>query len=303
MKKHISLLFIAIMFSCHGNPAIQTFHFNRFPKDPEPLWNQLKDFNPTVEKRFVIIVPSFNNKDWYKFNLDSIFSQKYTNFRVIYIDDASPDGTAQCIENYLQQKKQDPKNLLVTDNKFVLLKNKTRRLAVANIYAAIQFCEKDEIVMILDGDDWFEHDHVLTLLNKVYSKYDVWLTYGQYKTYPVEVLGINKEIPEFVFNYNAFREYNWTTSQLRTFYAWLFKKINVNDLMYENDFASTSYDQAIMYPMLEMAGRRVKCIPDIIYIYNRANVLNDDKANWVLQRHLEFYFRTKTKYTALSTAG
>ena len=288
---------------CGKSSANQIFHIGKLPNPPEPLWDQLKDFNPTEEKKIVVIVPSYNNKDWYTFNLDSIFSQKYTNFRVIYVDDVSPDGTAQLVENYLQQKKLKNENNLVKNNKILLVKNKIRRLAMANIYAAIQLCENDEIVVLLDGDDWFAHDHVLSLLNKVYTKYNSWLTYGQYKTYPIETIGLNKEIPDYVINTNSFREYQWTATHLRTFYAWLFKKIKVDDLMYENNFAPSSYDQAIMYPILEMASQHIKFIPDIIYIYNRANVLNDDKNNWILQKHLEFYFRLKTKYAALSTAG
>ena len=33
----------------------------------------------TPEKEFVIVAASYNNKDWYKRNLDSIFKQQYGN--------------------------------------------------------------------------------------------------------------------------------------------------------------------------------------------------------------------------------
>ncbi len=46
-----------------------------------------------TEKPFVFIIASYNNSEWYKNNLDSVFAQDYENYRIIYIDDASPDGT------------------------------------------------------------------------------------------------------------------------------------------------------------------------------------------------------------------
>ena len=52
-------------------------------------------------KPFVIIVPSFNNTEWVNKNLTSIFEQKYDNYRVIYINDASSDGTLEKVNEFL----------------------------------------------------------------------------------------------------------------------------------------------------------------------------------------------------------
>ncbi len=40
---------------------------------------------------FVIEITSYNSIKWYKQNLDSVFSQTYPYYRVIYIDDNSID--------------------------------------------------------------------------------------------------------------------------------------------------------------------------------------------------------------------
>ena len=45
------------------------------------------------ERSIVVIIPSYNNVRWVEKNLMSVFEQKYENFRVIYIDDCSTDGT------------------------------------------------------------------------------------------------------------------------------------------------------------------------------------------------------------------
>jgi hypothetical protein len=93
-----------------------------------------------------------------------------------------------------------------------------------------------EIVVIVDGDDWLAYDGVFSFLNTLYADPDVWLTYGQYKKYPTGELGICKDFPAFVIATHAFRRYTWVSSYLRTFYAWLFKRIRIEDLMYQGVF-------------------------------------------------------------------
>ncbi len=56
---------------------------------------------------FCLIVPSYNNakSKIYLRNLDSIFMQDYSNYRVIYIDDKSPDKTGEFVSKYFIEKK------------------------------------------------------------------------------------------------------------------------------------------------------------------------------------------------------
>ena len=55
------------------------------------------------EKHIVVVVPSRNNSQWYKKNLDSVLNQKYSNYQVIYIDDQSTDNNGILVENYLKK--------------------------------------------------------------------------------------------------------------------------------------------------------------------------------------------------------
>ncbi len=43
-------------------------------------------------KQFTIVIPSYNNIEYYERNLESILNQDYADYRVYYIDDASTDG-------------------------------------------------------------------------------------------------------------------------------------------------------------------------------------------------------------------
>ena len=86
----------------------------------------------TEQKQFVVVVCSYKNICYYEKNLNSILSQDYDNYRVIYVDDASPDGTGHAVERYLNHHSEG--------RRVDLRKNAVRQLAMANQYQAIHTC-------------------------------------------------------------------------------------------------------------------------------------------------------------------
>ena len=73
----------------------------------------------------------------------------------------------------------------------------------------------------------------------------------------------------------------------------------MEDLQYEGRFFSMTWDQAMMFPMIEMAGERHAFIPEITYVYNMSNPINDNKVDPQLQRDLEVFIRSKPPYQRL----
>lgn len=249
------------------------------------------------DKHFIILVASYNNKQWYKRNLDSIFSQKYSNYTVIYTDDLSTDGTGDLVAEYTK------KNNL--GNRLILIRNSEKKYCLGNyLYAIHRFCPNDSIVVTVDGDDWLAHDNVLSLLNKIYSEKDVWITHGTPTFYPSgkRETGQYFAIPEKVLQKNSFRdELGWYISHLRSFYTWLFRKINHQDFLDQHGqlFRHTE-DLAFMIPMIEMAGKRVCYISDELYIFNNANDLNTYKITPSDERWATYYYIfKKNKYSTL----
>ncbi|MBS0604952.1 MAG: glycosyltransferase family 2 protein [Verrucomicrobia bacterium] len=251
----------------------------------------LSDEHYLNEKPIVVVIPSYKNKQWYQRNLDSVFSQNYHNFRVIYIDDASPDGTGDLVRAYVKEKKQQ--------FRFTLIQNPSRVGALANLYKGIWQCAPNEIVANLDGDDWFYDPNVLAKLNQVYADPNVWVTYGQFIYYPAEIVGFAEEVPREVIEQNAFREHSRGTTALRTFYAGLFQKINIEDLLYNGTFFPSAWDLAMMWPILEMAGSHIRFIPDVFYVYNIDNPINDFKTDLSLQQHLDWVTRHMPRYSPI----
>jgi glycosyltransferase involved in cell wall biosynthesis len=244
------------------------------------------------EKPIVVLITSFKNAKWYKRNLDSVFRQKYSNYRVIYIDDMSPDGTADLVEAHVKNAKQE--------HRFTLVRNEERRLALGNIVEGVHRCDDHEIIVSLDGDDWFkdDNDNVLAIINESYSLNNVWLTHGTLIEYPCETVGWSIPIPDEIVEKNEFRKYR-CPSHLRTFYAWLFKKIDEEDLKYDGKYFQMTWDMAMMFPMIEMAGERHAFIEDIIYEYNMETSLNDNKVNAQMQQYYDMWIRAMPPYERL----
>jgi len=247
--------------------------------------------NSKKDIHFVIVIPSYNNKDWYQKNLDSVLIQTYKNYDVIYIDDCSNDGTHELVSSYIKNYSAEH---LITK-----VSNKKRVGALANIYHVVHACADTDVIVLLDGDDWLGHENVLLTLKDAYTRKENWIVYSQFIQWPMNVLGWNKAVSKrFIQGLDTPR--NYSPSHLRTFYAGLFKKIKIEDLMYKGDFFAMTWDMAIMLPMIEMASEgHVEFIPEVLYIYNHSNPLSDHNVDLALQRTLHWVIAQMPKYAPL----
>jgi glycosyltransferase involved in cell wall biosynthesis len=246
---------------------------------------------PVEEKQIVIVVASYNNAQWYAWNLDSLFCQEYKSYHIIYIDDCSTDGTYELVKEYIRVKGQE--------NRVTLIKNERRIGALANQYGAIHMCDNTDIICICDGDDAFANSKVLKIVNTVYQDPNIWLTYGQFREVPTQEQGFCCHYPPGIVTRNAFREYHHTPSHLRTFYAGLFKHIHKKDLMDGNDFFEMTGDMAAMIPMIEMACDHYKFIPYTLYLYNVNNSISDHCKDKNMQSRIDKEIRSRPRYAKL----
>lgn len=227
------------------------------------------------DKHFILLVASFNNAQWYKKNLQSIFAQTYEKYTVIYMDDLSSDGTFDRVKAYIRDKG-FPKN-------FILVKNTSKKYCLGNyVWAIDRFCPDNAILITLDGDDWFPNAGVLAYLNDVYKNPGIWLTYGESITYPQNVktshckrIAAHLLTKEGALRQECIKRVFWPVHHLRSFYVWLFRKILVGDLLDDQGNLYTfAEDVAYMLPMLEMCGTvHHKYLSKILYVYNRKNPL------------------------------
>ncbi len=246
-----------------------------------------------AEKSFVIVIPSYNNENYVEENLRSVFEQKYSNFKVVYINDASSDGTLKEVIRVVDKYE--------FHDKIKIVDNEVRRGSLGNIYYSIlKYSDQQDIIILLDGDDCLIGKNVLGQLNKVYTNEDVWFTFGQFIHSSNNNIGFCKAYDREVIEENGFRKCQNMPSHLKTFYSWLFRKIEVKDLSYKGKFFPMTGDLAIVLPMIEMAANNHKYINKPLYLYNDENPLNDHRVSSLLQTEISTYIRSLDKYEPLS---
>ena len=78
--------------------------------------------------------------------IKSVQLQDYKDFECILIDDISTDKSA-----YMAEKE------IADDDRFTVVKNEEKKYVLRNISDAISLSKpsKDDIIVILDGEDWF----------------------------------------------------------------------------------------------------------------------------------------------------
>lgn len=246
----------------------------------------------TKQRHFVVVVPTYNNDRYFQRNFDSIINQDYENYEVIIIDDASTDNTYANLHQVIEAGN--------FQNKVTLMRNEVNRGALHNIYSMIQKCKNESIVVLCDGDDWLGHLEVLKDLNLYYENEDVWVTYGQFTRYPSGRKGQCTPVSRAFLQSGRFRmQQGWVYSHLRTFYAGLAKRIKLIDLLLGQSFYRVGGDLPLMYPILEMSRTHTYFTPDISYVYNQENPLNDYKLRLKEQENVEKVVRKKPIYPEL----
>lgn len=242
--------------------------------------------------KIVVVTPTYNNERWCIKNIQSVMEQTYPHAHHVIVNDCSSDQTSVLLHDHIKAH-----NL---EQRVTLIDNTDRKGALQNLYNTIHALPDDAVVVTLDGDDWFAGAHVLQRIADEYKNTKVWLTYGQFQCHPEGEMGFCRKFPTRVLERNSFRAYTWVSSHPRTFYAWLFKKIKKEDLLLDGKFFAVTWDLAIMFPMLEMASKgHIRCIPDVLYIYNNHNPLNDHRTQPGLQQWCNQFIRKKSKYKPL----
>jgi glycosyltransferase involved in cell wall biosynthesis len=227
-----------------------------------------------VNHNFVFIVTSFNNEENYKKNLDSVRLQKYTNWRIIYVDDASTDNTYYLVNEYIREN-----NL---EDKITLIRNEKNMKQAYSRYVAIQKCEDAEICCLLDGNDWLHDESVLLRINQEYNKSNILSTYGSY-VYKDDngniVKAKNQIYTNNVIKRKLFKTMKRQIKHLITGYARLFKNVPQKMFIVNGEWISEKTDEILYNSVLEQCGYRFKQLNYPTYFYNIENPRNNKSSS------------------------
>ena len=242
-----------------------------------------------------IITTCYNCEDFIERCIKSVVQQQENDWELYITDDASTDKSIEIAEKAARE-----------DPRIKIIKNNKNRGAVYNKtfnFVSVAKPNDEDIIVTLDGDDFFCDPQALTYLKKVYSK-GYWFTYG----------GADHS-KGYVMNPNFYTPVNWSRSlrnqdfclgHLRSHKFFLLKNVKDVDLRYRNGTLFKIPEDIVLFiPMAEMAGPD-KCfhidIPLYFYrMHDNTDWKNPEKDNHrgdIVSKDLSFRppYKTKTKY-------
>ena len=241
-------------------------------KDCDEFYNIRKincdDYIYTMKSNitFVFIIPSYNNENAIEKNLQSIFDQTYTDWKIIYINDCSTDKTHEKFEELTENYK----------DKITYIHNKENYGQAFNRYRAYNMCNDDDFCVLLDGDDWLANNYVLQYLTTFIPFHNVEITYGNFKYFENGVVDNTLRCPgdysEETKKQKNYRKDKWRAMHLRVMKASLLKQICVLDYMNDKfGFQNCATDLVESYACLELSDGKHKHVPECLMIYNKSN--------------------------------
>lgn len=238
--------------------------------------------------RFKVVIPVYNAMPWHKRCLSSLASQTIQPIDVCIIDDASTqEGQREFIAEFCQKKHWN------------YIFNKVNQKALVNVVKGIDYLNPsdDEVILVLDGDDWLFNPLVLETIDNVYQTTDTLLTYGGQIDYRGGKIAKPFHPSAYVMKRRLFRKRPWMYGPPRTFKGLLWNNLDKDDLRDEDgEYYKVTYDQAFFLPMLEMAGERIFSTTETMYVYNTRNPINDFKVRPQEQVDAEARIRKKQPY-------
>lgn len=210
---------------------------------------------PGKDRYFVFIITAQNSQQHSIQTLVSILEQSYRNFRIVYIDDGSSDDTYVYTKNFIDS--------YYPNAPISLIKNSSAKGVCQNAYEQIQLCNNYEIIALLSDNCSLNHKDVLKDFNDIYKVQKVWLAYGKHCNTKEDVTRQCRPVPDLSI-FTSMRKRYWNRPLFKTFYAGLFRKVKLEDFFFQGKFINEKYDAAYMFPMIEMAGKHVGFINDVV---------------------------------------
>lgn len=217
-----------------------------------------------AESRFLFMIATYNAAPWLHRLVPSLASQTWPNWNVVFADDASSDDTMDRLNTQLEEHG--------VRERFALVCNDNRKYKARNVFDCLAVHgQNEDIVVMLDGDDWLADNRALEMLAEEYANgwEVVWSNWVGSDGSPGRSAHLNPFISP--------RHQPWVTSHLFTFRKYLFNKVCQEDLQDEaGQWFRAGCDVAIAIPILEQTIR-CRFLDEVLCVYNRDNNLSHDR--------------------------
>ncbi|KAG5175755.1 nucleotide-diphospho-sugar transferase [Tribonema minus] len=212
-----------------------------------------------VEYAVHVFVPLYNAEAFAVEAVESALRQTYARARVWVYDDGSTDTTAAL----LRMKFRSESRVTILTNKRNLGPAQTKWLG---FQAIAKEATPNDIVLVLDGDDYLVTDEALAIVHAEYLTRKCWFTYGSY------VGPFSKEVKALDANtHKNFRAAAWRYGHPRTFKAFLINHLTDADFQQaDGTWLTKGTDRGFILRFLELSGP--SCIAYIrspLYFYRK----------------------------------
>lgn len=196
-----------------------------------------------MDTRFVFLTPAFNCKDDIQKTLFSMLSQSYQNWRAVFVDDVSNDGTGEEVLRISNQ--------LSLGDKVKVVRREEKFGETKNTLTELESIEDQEVVCRLDGGDWLTENDTLYYLNEVYKKYNPSVLWTNHRW---AFSNHNISGPMTLNPGQTVYQHPWVSSHLKTFRANKLKRVPKKNFFDEKEvWIKIACDQTIFLPMMHMS--------------------------------------------------
>lgn len=164
--------------------------------DAEQLYGNLPSLSPQYKPLVSVIVPNYNHESFLKERLESIYCQKYANFEVILLDDASEDDSRLILEDYARRFPEKTRVLFNESNSGGVFNQWKKGIASA----------QGELIWIAESDDYADPMFLQEIVRGFQNR-GVKLAFGNTEFvagYPPEKTW---SLPKYLFE---LKEHDWT---------------------------------------------------------------------------------------------
>lgn len=250
-----------------------------------------------MKPRLIVFSAGWNCEKYVEKCLQSIHAQSYKNYTHVIVDDASTDGTHREILKWRRREDKNKKTLVYRN------KENVKWLCNASEYLDRHIKSKEDVIVVVDLDDWLIGTDVFEKVAKAYDRRGCWITYGQCrcplsgKKKKVRPAGANPEI----LKSRDFRNSSWVFTHLQTFKAFLWRAVDKKDFLGpDGEYISCSYDRALMYPLLEMTpSDKIHFLNAIVYFYNQSNPMCNFRRDADKQRFYFHWLGSRPRYKVM----
>lgn len=226
-----------------------------------------------------VIIPTHNRADLLARSLESVSAQKYKNFEVIVIDDASEDDTGKTIESYRGKFKE-----------FKVIRNKAKQGGAESRNVGIASSSGKYLAFLDDDDEWLpDKTAKQTAALERYPELGA-MTCWYYNITPDRKRAV-RLVPEITFDMLLYENF------AGSFSSCLVRGEFARSLLLDASFkAGQDWQFWIMVSDAAKIGITEKCL--VNYHDHRGMRISNSK-NYISSTHRKLYFTYKSKMTAL----